>query len=443
MRLRISKLCVEELLGIDELEIDEVGNVTYVRGPNEAGKTSIIEALKIGLGGTSDGTVIRKDGPEARVYIEIMDGKKPFATIDRTIKASGRNGLKVKNPEGFPITPAQGFIDDLLGSMAFNPVKFYELKSRQRKEYLLKALPVKLDRRRVTRWCGEVPADVDLREHGLEVLVNLQAHYHEQRRQTHVLCMDKEGGAEEIAKGMPEEFDVASARKLTVKNLSKIIAADESATTARRAAEASVSESKQDVSRKEGEIKQVELRLKKLKKDLEDDRSRLDHANDQLAKVKGPPEDEVREARRKLKEYDEIKERLARHDEMTRLQGEAATLREKHEKLDALVDFLKNDAALELLEKLPPVLKGLTIEQDELRMKGVPLDKRCSAEQLTLAVGIARALAGDLPLICVDGLERLDPEARKKFLAECGRDKFQYFVTEVTAGKAMRVTSGA
>ena len=126
---------------------------------------------------------------------------------------------------------------------------------------------------------------------------------------------------------------------------------------------------------------------------------------------------------------------------MVSFENEAKEIRRKHTALDKLVKFLQQDAPKEILDSLPPVAKGLKIEGDVLTLNDVPIDQLSTSEGMRFATKIAQALAGDLRLVCLDGIERMDPKVRKEFIDDCKKDDYQYVLTEVGANEKVRITS--
>src|SRR3990170_1975455 len=391
--MRLTHLKVSNFLGLEDFEL-EAGKVVLARGPNAAGKTSIIKAISAAFVGETD--------------------------------------QKVAKP--------QTVIKALLGALAFNPVEFYALSARERKQYLLRALEVKIKRQTVEKWCGEVPAGVDLDRHGLEVLKSLEEHYFALRHEIHAKALDREGGAKEIAAELPEGFAPDVARSLNVHDLMEVVNRHEAAEAARAERTEAVAAAREALAAREAEVEQLAMRVARAKEQVKAAVDAVEKTKGAVGEVRGPDASAVKVARETLAEDDRTKKVLARHEEMTRLMDDAKTARDEWAKLDALVKFLQTEAPREILEKLPPVAKGLKIDGENLTLNGTPLDHLSSGEQLRFAVEIARALAGDLKLLCVDGIERLDPEAREAFMAQCKGDAYQYVLTEVAGGK-MKVTS--
>jgi exonuclease SbcC len=98
----------------------------------------------------------------------------------------------------------------------------------------------------------------------------------------------------------------------------------------------------------------------------------------------------------------------------------------KVKSIDSLPDQLIKSA------KLP--IDGLGYDGANFTYAGRPLDNLSDSEMITFSLNIARSLAGDLKVICIDRLEALDDDTRSELDKQMESDDFQYFVTERTKG---------
>lgn len=86
----------------------------------------------------------------------------------------------------------------------------------------------------------------------------------------------------------------------------------------------------------------------------------------------------------------------------------------------------------ELLKTAKMPIEGISIDVDgNVRINGTLINGLSDGEKLTLAMKVARAQAGLLKLICLDGWEKINPISQQKLLEEMKADEYQYFVTQV------------
>lgn len=103
------------------------------------------------------------------------------------------------------------------------------------------------------------------------------------------------------------------------------------------------------------------------------------------------------------------------------------------QRLDHLVRALTEDAPAELL-KASDGIPGISISGDEIFLNRKSIDKLCGAEQMKLAIDIARKLNAKAKILVVDGLEQLDPEQMDGFVEYATRDDWQLIGTRVDRG---------
>ena len=109
--------------------------------------------------------------------------------------------------------------------------------------------------------------------------------------------------------------------------------------------------------------------------------------------------------------------------DVSRLQTESMTLTQALNGLDKLKEGLMQD--------LP--ISGLEVRAGQLYLHSIPLVRWNESVRVKLAIDVAKLSTGDLGLIIVDGLEKLDSESFKAFTEYVQSDEScQYVVSRVT-----------
>ena len=93
----------------------------------------------------------------------------------------------------------------------------------------------------------------------------------------------------------------------------------------------------------------------------------------------------------------------------------------------------KLDALKATIAKTLPIV-GVTVEDGDVAVDGVPWPRVNRARRVQVAVGIARLRAGKIPLIVIDGAENLDAEHLDAVTSECREHGLQAILTRVTDG---------
>lgn len=183
---------------------------------------------------------------------------------------------------------------------------------------------------------------------------------------------------------------------------------------------------KKDIERiNENEIQQIELEqtkagnAQKIVADIEwIDPKPLKQAADEATKMK----EYLREWERM---NDTIREKLAPQEERS------ASLTAKIEKARVLPKELLKTAAL-------PV-EGLEVDaKGSIRINGTLIDGLSEGESWEFAFRLAKAQAGDLKVICIDGFQNLGSRQRE-ILEAAATDDYQYFLLETIEGKDLNI----
>ena len=89
----------------------------------------------------------------------------------------------------------------------------------------------------------------------------------------------------------------------------------------------------------------------------------------------------------------------------------------------------------ELLKIAALPIPGITVDSNgDIRQDGTLIDGLSEGEQLELAFRVAKAQAGDLKLICLDGWNKINPSDREWIEKEIAEDDFQYLILSTEDG---------
>ena len=133
--------------------------------------------------------------------------------------------------------------------------------------------------------------------------------------------------------------------------------------------------------------------------------------------------DQVAHMQSYLRDYDLmasiIREKLAPKEELSKV------LTQRIEK--------GREMPMELLKIAALPIPGITVDSAGLiRIGETLIDGLSEGEQLELAFRVAKAQAGELKLICLDGWNKINPSDREWIEKEIAEDEFQYIILETT-----------
>lgn len=124
--MKILKLSAENIKRLSVVEIQPDGSpVIVIGGKNGAGKSSVLDAIAMALGGKEliPGKPIRRGQKTARVSVDLGD-----IIVTRTFTEAGGGELKVTNKDGARYPSPQAMLDKLIGRLSFDPLAFERME---------------------------------------------------------------------------------------------------------------------------------------------------------------------------------------------------------------------------------------------------------------------------------------------------------------------------
>jgi energy-coupling factor transporter ATP-binding protein EcfA2 len=445
--ITVAVVKISNILGIQQAEI-RPGRVTLIEGKNAAGKTSLLEALKCAFVGGSDATLLRKGEARGEVVVLLSDGTE----VIRTVTAEGSKS-KIKHPDFGALSKPAAYLDKLRDTLSLNPVEFLTAKKDKRVELLLAAIPLRLQHADVADILDICSSPHDLDRHALQVLDNIEKDLYDQRTGINRSVKDKRTAAEEMKKALPPEAgeginwsDQLETEQRAFDAFRESLAIKESAVTADIASRAA----------RNDELMRGHVRTLETERDAEIQRIReeyqhkIDSAKSAANTVAG---DLLSERDEKLavirKDVDEqypiFQKRIAEAKANAETYIRAQSAREHVEQLESGAASLEQDAqtlskALKdletikcaLLDKLP--IKDVEIRNGDVFVDGIPFDRVNESRRVRLAVEIAMLRTGNLPIMCVDGVEALDSSSLQALEQIAEESGIQLVMARVTDG---------
>lgn len=425
-KLKVSHVRIQNVLGIAELEFAP-GGFTEISGANGSGKTSTIEALRAALRGGHDGTLLRKGEDKGEIVLVLDDG----TTIKKSITAEATNVTILRNEKKLS-RPAEA-IKALHDVLSVNPVEFLRAPEKARVDALLQVMPIEVDRARLVQIAG---ADIcqPVAATGIDLIETIKKAVFDQRTGVNRAARDKEGAINQLRATLPDEVPDAPATDASL--LAKLDQIDQArdAELARidikmagiqadYDARAQVYRDRIAAIQREFDEDTIQLAGVKAKADSSRADARSEHAQAR-AGVQAQLTN-IEEAQKQHARFSQTKENVARMaGELDGLKEEAGRYTEALEALDAY--------KAELLASLP--IPGMEITEGSLYRYGIPFDRLNTAQQVEIAIEIAKLRAGELGLICVDGLELLDEKHYEAFRELAAASGLQLIVSRVGTG---------
>lgn len=414
--MKITKLAVSQFEGLTALEVTPSNGVNLVEGHNGAGKTSLLEAIRVAFTNKGQRSQLVQDGgDQGLILFELDDG----TAGERSVSGGGRvAGPITLQHQGQHISAAQRFLNNLGLGFGFNPLEFIELRDDQQTKQLLDITPMNIAMPELLKLGGGRLDDVNYHEHPLQVLAAIEKSLLDQRRAVGRDARDLEGMAERLYQQVPNDFDAEAFADF---DLGEAVAELNKA----QAHKLNIQETKESLSLIENEIKNLQQQLEKLKIEREDLRMTLT----ELREVTPPNTEQISND---IAQYKENAEHAAQLEQAKVREQEAVSKRQEYTDLSLRIEAVRAKPG-ELLPNTELPVVGLGIDEDgKVTINGLPISELSTGEQLGVAVDIAVATLGELKVVLVDGLERLDKENQDALLNRLSMVGVQAFVTKVT-----------
>ncbi len=385
MALQFRKLVASNYKRLRDIVITPQGRITYLVGPNEAGKSSICELVWAILGGAgaSPGMPIRAGQTKASGEIDLGD-----IIATRKWSAASGTSLSVTNAEGVEMPGGpQSVINELVGKGMLDPLAFSRMKPAEQAKVLAEMAGVDLvayARKKETLAAARTEANRKADE-ASETLKRLPA----------VEAPDEEVSVD----GLMAELKAAQT------NNQKIETAKQNHTSVME----EIRRRQSDIERTEAEILALQVKLAGFRDRKENGEAAAlaSQANiDAMTAVDvAPIEVRIRESSAVNKAVAAKKARStakAANDAASKNAEAAKVALKQHEE-----GFKKAIAEA----KLP--VQGLTFSPEGVSYKGIPLEQASTAETIRIGMSIGFARKPKLPLVIIREGSLLDADSRE------------------------------
>ncbi len=125
-QMKILNLTAENVKRLVAVDITPAGDVVVIGGANEAGKSSVLDAIAMTLGGKTlmCDKPLREGAKSGRSSVKLDNG----LTVTRTYGATGATAVTITDEHGAKFSGPQGILDKMIGTLTFDPLAFSRLE---------------------------------------------------------------------------------------------------------------------------------------------------------------------------------------------------------------------------------------------------------------------------------------------------------------------------
>jgi DNA repair exonuclease SbcCD ATPase subunit len=397
--MRIVQFTAENVKRLSAVSITPDGNLVVIGGKNAQGKTSVLDAIAMALGGKDlvcakplrEGA--KKGFSEVTISEPAAEGQEaPVLKVKRTFTEGGGGTLTITNAEGAVYKSPQAILDKLNGRLTFDPLAFCRMDPKKQADTLRALVGLDfsaLDAKRAGVFAERT--NVNREKARFDTLLASSPHY----------------------PNVPAEEE-------TMADLAAELQRRQAVNRERDAIEDAANDAEEAVSRASADLAALQARMQALIKEMGELRTKIvaatanveakqQAAQEAAAKATAQREDE-QEVIARMQSVETVnrqvranKTRAANAEELKKVSARADALTRELDRID-----LEKQQALEDA-KFP--VDGLSFDEDGVTFNGVPLAQASGAEQIRVSVAIGIAMNPKLRVLLIRDGSLLDQES--------------------------------
>ena len=475
--MKISKIKIKNLYGIEQLELD--GKSVELTGTNGIGKSSVIDAIRLALTNNSKRKTIVKNGEkEGSIYIETDTGLK----IDRKKRNDKSDYKSIKDENGNEITSPETFLKEIFTPLQLEPVEFLSMSEKEQNKLLLNLIEFNQDKQEyITEKFGPINW-VDYSNSILEILTEIQnkdGKFYQDREEINRNIRNGNAVINDIVKDIPENYEAKKWREYTlsdkyeelnkmksfnekidksitykedynnkIKNLetienNKLLNIESEKNTTKNNIEKQIEEYKSKIALLQKDLENIDNKyatvISETKNETIAEKAKLDEnikiANEWASKDKKDTDTLEEE----LKVAEKMKSYLNEYDRAMEMREKVKLLEEQSQALTDKIELARQLPG-EILTTAKIPVKNLTVKDGIPLVNNLPISNLSEGQKLELCVDVSLSDINNLKLILIDGTEKLSDENRKKLYEICKEKGLQIIATRTDNSDELIVT---
>lgn len=411
--MKIFRFFAENIKKLQVVEIEPSGAIVRITGRNGAGKSSVIDAIYYALvgGKAFPDKPVRRGTKTAMVKLDLGE-----VTVTRKIHEDGKTSLTVEAQNGARFPSPQKMLDDLVGSLTFDPFAFSRMPPKEQLAQLKKM----------------VQLDVDI-----DALDGENARQFEQRTEVNrkVKALRAQLDALPVHEDLPDDaIDISEL-------LEKMQAAGEhnarvaTFVSDRAGAGLQVKSELQRMEQRRLEAKVLRQKADAMEAEADQMFERAQDLMKAWAETKEPEPIDTDELRHQIERAREVNAAIDERSRRVELEAELTDAEGESKDFTEAMEYREQQKRDALAAAKMPV-DGLSFGDGMVTLNGLPFEQASSAEQLRTSVAIAMAANPKLRVLRIQDGSLLDEDSLL-MIAHMARDNdYQVWIEQVnTTGK--------
>ena len=403
--MKILGLQVENFKRIKAVNItpNPENNTIIISGKNDQGKTTILEAIWVTLGGKKymPEKPVREGEEKTVLKLDLGD-----MVATRTITAKG-DRLEVANKEGAVFKSPQGILDTLFCLLGFDPLAFARgngARDKQRRlETLLEIVELDFDK---TIFMEKLNISGGLSDDPIQAINAAYKLIYDERTDAN-RDLDRAKKALETL-GETEETEFVSVSELVAEKerLEEENEANDELRAELEGIKEEISEIDREIEGIEEQIKELQARLDEEKRNREAASKEFERVEKEVAQLQ---DNDLTEINEKISNADETNRKAQKWQDYLKAKEQVEEHEAESKELTGKLDFIKRYKK-DMIARAEFPVKGLDFTADGVLYNGLPFEQAGEAEKLRVSFAIAAAMNPKLRVVTIDGAESLDAE---------------------------------
>ena len=422
--MKITRLQAENIKRLVAVEINPEGNVVLITGENGAGKSSVLDSIYWALAGKKahQPQPIRTGEDKATITLELGD-----IVVRREFKRDSEGDrittkLVVENAEGARYPSPQDMLDDMLESLAFDPLAFANAKPE--KQYaILRGFVTSVN------WDDEEKANQMEYGHRRDINREVAALEAKLGDSLENLAELETLPDEDILKKMASIKTIQEANAIQEKGRLMLVQNINAMQELGKGDLLRIGRLRQDIERSQADIQRLENEIKSVDGDQEIRRTAI--VNDR-EKIKAIPEpEEVPD----IAELQEGLDSVRAHNDRVKMLTEARAKQAKSDELTKGLDDRK-ERLKKAVEDADMPAPGLELTDSQVFLDGAPIVQASEAQKYRLSGAIMIKLNPKLRVVLVRNASLIDEKGMAFYQELADKHDFQFWMERVdTSGK--------
>lgn len=400
-KLHVIKLVGENIKGIKAIEIepDFDNDTVIVSGKNGAGKSTVLELIWLAMSTKAiKKDVIRSGKNNGHIILDLGE-----YVVERSFSREKGNKLKVVSKDGVKFNSPQTLLNTLFDDLSISPLKFMQMKEKDQREFLLNMLKLQFD-------TNDLSNDEEIKT--LDDLNEYRKIIYEKRRNIN-----------RTVKTTEEQLKLLQdVNEVKVISISEII-------TKRDEVQNNYNKG---ISIKT-QLEQAKIKINNLKKELSETKELYKEYKNELNKYDFDSlEQNINVLNIEIKEADEINNTAHKYEEkklILKQHNDAISKSEKYNKEIEKIDYIKTNT----INNANMPLKGLSIDDECVRLNNVAVADLSASEKWKLACAIMMANDPDLKVITIEDGSLLDDECMQVLKEMANEKGYQIWIEIVSS----------